>query len=258
MAEHTDPAPDTVDGAFAVAMDAAFPGLPHGLSWAEAERRVAAAIAALAERGWGDVADLRAQVATLTAERDEALAARDEHRAREALLDDLNEKLHALCRRTADERDESHHQQSKLAAELAERTRERDDARGLLAKLGKDYDRLAAEQPDTGAQGTDAIQDRTGALETAIEAGLAEVGNMLASVPLDGEEHTLADHVRAAVRAAAPHIQREALLAAAHDMCGDGGPDIAGHCGASAWLTARASSLIPDPAGSQDETGEDE
>lgn len=55
-------------------------------------------------------------------------------------------------------------------------------------------------------------------LEPAIEAGLTEVGRMLAGVPVDGEEATLADHVRAAVRAAAPIIAAQALRQAAESL----------------------------------------
>jgi hypothetical protein len=64
-----------------------------------------------------------------------------------------------------------------------------------------------AEQPDTGAQGTDTAQGRTGALEAGVAAALAAV-----DWEMDEDEQTdLEGAAAAAVRAAAPLIEREAL-----------------------------------------------
>lgn len=93
-------------------------------------------------------------------------------------------------------------------------------------------------------QGTDAVQGRTGALEAAIDAatrGYHTWGKLLPSP----------EAMERAVRAAAPHIQREALLGAADEAARSDWSWL--RIDAAHWLRARASALIP--AGSQDETG---
>jgi hypothetical protein len=69
-------------------------------------------------------------------------------------------------------------------------------------------------------------RDRTEGLDAAIEAAVAAVTRILETDPV-GEDTSLLTHIHAAIRAAAPVIERAALLAAADDFEDDPFPDIA-------------------------------
>lgn len=222
----TDPVADTVDGPpaddltemVAQAMrDANSPAAwVNGPQILPMHHFAGVAITALVERGWGDVSDLRAQVATLTEERDAALAGR---RVAEGSLQRLGEALKGS-------------EAARLAGErkLAERTRERDEERTAHDRTRHHLDglitsgnALAAEVPRLKDQlrfADEALDQMRPVVEAAIamyEHDRAARAAYASTADLPNPRESIA--LKRAVLAAVERYQHPAVTVSPDDGC---------------------------------------